>query len=164
LLLGALVPARPAAAQTSAGPEELRPSPFGRAVRSAMLPGWGQVNNGKPTKAMVLVSLQTYLYGRIVVETREAGEADRRADRLMGMDTEDPTVAALLARTEATAQEHYNTRRDLIFWSILGAFYSAMDAYIDANLGELDKELEKDRTLFGRLDPEEGTLEFGMRF
>ncbi len=151
-------------ARASEDLSEMRPSPFGRAVRSAVLPGWGQVANGKSTKAMVLLSFQSYLYGRIILETREARESDRQADRLRAMDGEDPVVAGLLLRAENSAQDHYDTRRDLIFWSILGAFYSAIDAYIDAHIGEMDEELEEGRELFGRLDPVEGSVELGVRF
>ena len=140
------------------------PSPLQRAVRSAAVPAWGQLTNGKSTKAVVLLSVQTYIYTRVVLESRRAGESQRRAEWLRRMDTEDAVVASLLTAAEVSSQEHFDRRRNLLFWAIVAGFYGAIDAYIDAHLGDFEGDLEKDGALFARVDPGEGAVELGLRF
>jgi hypothetical protein len=136
------------------------PSAFQRALRSAAVPAWGQLTNGKNRKAVIILGVQSYLYTRIVIESRQARESDLRAAALERAGAADAEIEL----AEAQAQGHYDTRRDLFFWAILAGFYGAMDAYIDAHLGEFDRELEEGRTLFGRVDALERELELGVRF
>jgi hypothetical protein len=136
------------------------PSPFNRAIRSAVVPGWGQLTNGKPKKSVVQFGVQTYLLTRIVIESREAGEANRAADALRGMEN----AAGEVDRLESKAQDHYKRRRDLLFWWIIAGFYGAMDAYVDAHLGDFEKDLEDGRTLFSDVDPISRNVELGLRF
>ena len=138
------------------------PRPFARAVRSAVFPAWGQLTNGKSKKAVVLFTAQTYLITRVLGESRAAHEADRRAATFAGR--EDPAGLALGKAARANAQEHFDTRRDLLFWSLMGAFYGALDAYVDAHLGRFDEELDEGRTLFGGVDPAGRAVEVGLRF
>ena len=138
------------------------PSPFARAVRSAVFPAWGQVTNGKSKKAVVVFAAQTYLVTRVIGESRAAHEAERRAAAVAGR--EDPASLALGLAARASAQQHFDTRRDLLFWSLMGAFYGAVDAYVDAHLGRFDEELDEGRTLFGGVDPQGRTVEVGLRF
>ena len=138
------------------------PSPFGRAMRSAVFPAWGQLTNGKSKKAVVVFTAQTYVLSRLIVESRAARAADRRADALSGR--EDPEGIALEAAARASAQEHYDTRRDMLFWALLGAFYGAVDAYVDAHLGNFGEELDESRRLFANADPTERRVELGIRF
>lgn len=140
------------------------PGPLNRAIRSAVFPAWGQVTNGSTTKAVLLFTVQSYVYSRIAIETRRIGEAERRQEFLGTVDPEDPAVQELLRAADTSAQEHFDRRRDLLFWALVGSFYGAIDAYIDAHLGDFDEELEEGRSVFGRVDPEEGTVEFGLRF
>jgi len=145
-------------------PTASEPSPLERAFRSALFPAWGQLTNGRRKKAVVLFSVQTYIYTRLVLETRRAWEAQREADRLTALGSEDPGVLADLSAAEAASQNHFDRRRDLLFWALVGGFYGAMDAYIDAQLGDFEGELDKDRSLFGGIDPAQGTVELGLRF
>ena len=132
------------------------PSGFNRAVRSAVFPGWGQLTNGKKKKTVLLFSFQTYLFTRIILETRGAKEADRFA---AGAATDETRTI-----WEADAQDHYNTRRDLFFWAIVTSFYGAIDAYVDTYLGDFEKDLEEGRELFGGMNEDGTALEFGIRF
>jgi hypothetical protein len=157
LLLGG---ARPLAAQE--GPRWEGPSAFGRAARSVVFPAWGQLTNGKTKKAAILFSVETYIYTRIVMETRRGKEDERRAAALEEMGAPENAIAS----ARASADEHFNRRRDLFFWAIVAAFYGAIDAYIDAHLGDFEKELEDGRTLFGDIDvgSTEQSVELGIRF
>jgi hypothetical protein len=156
-LAGAASPAR-AAEPVPPG----TPGPFARAVRSMVFPAWGQLTNGKSRKAVVLFTAQTYLITRVIEETRAAHESDRRADALERLPDAGSALGARAAR--ASAQEHFDTRRDLLFWALLGACYGAMDAYVDAHLGNFGTELDEGRRLFGSADPVERSVELGLRF
>jgi hypothetical protein len=138
------------------------PSPFARAMRSAAFPAWGQVTNGKSKKAVILFTAQTYVFTRVIEESRAAHESDRRANALLRRGDEESLASAAIAR--ASAQDHFDTRRDLLFWALIGAFYGAVDAYVDAHLGSFGAEVEKDRGLFGAADPAERRVELGVRF
>jgi hypothetical protein len=136
------------------------PGAFQRALRSALFPAWGQIVNGKHRKAALLFSVHTYLYTRIFIETHDGREARRRANRL---EAEGDTTG--LAELEhVSADDHFETRRDLLFWTIVTAFYGAIDAYVDAHLQDFDQELEEGRGLFGAVDPIEGELALGVHF
>ena len=153
----------PKAAVKSSAPV-LVPSAFQRAVRSAVFPAWGQLTNGKSKKAVVLLSVQTYLMTRIVGESRAASAAQRRADEFRSVAATDLVAAAEFQRAHALAQDHFDTRREMLFWAFLGGFYGAMDAYVDAHIGNFGEELESGRKLFADADPLARSVEVGVRF
>ena len=138
------------------------PSPLNRALRSAAIPAWGQVTNGKAEKAVLQFGVQAYLLTRIVIESREGGESLRTADRLRARDAD--IFAGEISVAEAKADDHFSRRRDLIFWWIIAGFYGALDAYVDAHLVDFDRELEDGRELFSGVDPVEKRVELGIRF
>jgi hypothetical protein len=139
-------------------PEDLPrgPSPANRAARSFIFPAWGQLTNGSPVKAAGLFALETYLATGIIVETRR-GESKRRL-----ADAAPDDATELLY--DGLADAHFDRRRNLIFWSLLAVFYGVADAYVDAHLGEFDREIHEGRELFGNIDRVEQTIELGVRF
>ena len=136
------------------------PSPFERAVRSVAFPAWGQLTNGKNKKAVALFSAQTYIYARLMIETRKGNEANRLADRLEGEGASlgDVNVA------RSSAADHFSRRRNLFFWAFVAGFYGALDAYVDANFGDIEAELEEGRDLFSSFDPASRTVTLGVHF
>jgi hypothetical protein len=154
LVLGAVLAAMPGA--FAAEQEWEGPTPFRRAVRSVVFPAWGQVTNGKYTKATLLFGFESYLWTRIVMETRAAHESDRIAAAAT-----DPGVAEV---ARLAAEDHYGRRRDLVFWTIVASFYGAVDAYVDAYLGNFEKELGEGRELFSGVSEDGTALEVGVRF
>ena len=136
------------------------PSAFQRAARSVAIPAWGQLTNGKKKKATVLFGVQTYLYTRIIVATRMGREGNLRVSAL----ERDGASAVDLEFARAAAQEHFDDRRNLFFWAILTGFYGALDAYVDAHLGEFEKELEEGRALFARVGGPDEAIEMGLKF
>jgi len=158
LLLAAATGAAPAGAQTQGTLPG--PSPLNRAVRSAVFPAWGQLTNGKEKKAAILFGIEAYVWTRVITETRKSTESERRLDRLEA----EGATAFEISRAEASLEDHRRTRRDMLFWVILGGFYGALDAYIDANLGDFDEDLEEDRGLFAGVDAGARQVELGYRF
>ncbi|NNE42769.1 MAG: hypothetical protein HKN12_01045 [Gemmatimonadetes bacterium] len=137
---------------------EVGPRPLNRALRSVAFPAWGQLTNGKNRKAAVILGIQTYVWTRVIMEGRKGNESERRIARL----TAEGAPAAEIDQAEFSAEEHFDTRRDLLFWAIMTTFYGALDAYIDAHLGDFDRELEEGRELFGAVNPT--GVEVGLRF
>lgn len=162
--VAAAVAALAAPASFAAEPPPLQPSAFQRAVRSAMVPAWGQLTNGKSKKAAVLFSVQSYLITRIIVESRAASESERRVAALEGMGGTDAASLAALDAAQASAQDHFDTRRDLLFWALVAGFYGAIDAYVDAHLGDFSGDLEESRGVFGGVDPAAKSVQVGVRF
>jgi hypothetical protein len=116
------------------------------------------VANGRKEKAALLISFQTNISTREVMQTQRGREWEQEADRLQAGGG----TSSEVARAEALAEEHFETRRDLLFWAIIGSFYGALDAYIDAHLGDFDRELEDSRGLFAEIEPSAARL--GYRF
>jgi hypothetical protein len=133
-------------------------------VRSAVFPAWGQLTNGKSKKAVVLFGVETYLITRIIEESRAANESQRRFDALDRLDSTESETLVAAAAARASAQDHFDTRRDLLFWALVAGFYGAIDAYVDAHLGEFSEDLEESRGVFGGVNPAEKSVEVGVRF
>ena len=144
------VPAPPAA-EASRGP-----SPANRAARSAAFPGWGQLTNGSTAKAAAVFALETYLASSIIVESRRGAAKQRLADAAPDAATEE--------MYDGLADAHYDRRRNLIFWSMLTVLYAVADAYVDAHMGEFDREIKEGGELFGQVDHVDQTIELGVRF
>ena len=83
-------------------------SPTGAALRSAILPGWGQLYNQKPYKAVFFFSLNAYLVYQIISN-------DHQFDK--------------------TGKRFYKRRRDNHSWYFgLSYLLTLADAYVDAYL------------------------------
>jgi hypothetical protein len=134
------------------------PSPFNRAVRSAVVPAWGQLTNGREVKAGILFSVEAYVWTRVVIHSRRGREWEDRADALEA----DGAPAAEVALARRQAEEQFGTRRDMLFWAFVGSFYGAIDAYIDAHLVDFEKELEDGKELFAGVGTD--GLQLGIRF
>ena len=57
------------------------PGALNRAMRSVVLPAWGQVTNGREVKAAVLFSVETYIWTRAIMESRKGTESRRHLHR-----------------------------------------------------------------------------------
>jgi len=141
----------PPAAEASPGP-----SAANRAARSALFPAWGQLTNGSTAKTAALFALETYLASSIIVESRKGAYKEQLADAAPDEATE--------LMYDGLADAHYDRRRNLIFWSLLTVLYGVADAYVDAHLGDFDREIEEGGELFGKIDRVDQTIELGVRF
>jgi hypothetical protein len=103
-----------------------RPSPKGALLRSAAYPGWGQLANGKPYKACVIMAVEAYFVGVAVSAGRRAADAEELAAGAS-------TAAEVTALEEKRAR--YEDRRNAHLWWLGAAIlYSMLDAYVDASL------------------------------
>ena len=112
----------PAAEQTrveTALDSTLTVSPRSLLWRSAVVPGWGQVRNGRYVKAVGFAAAAGSFLAASVVEIRAL-------DRAVGSDREE--IAS-----------RRNTR---ILLFVTTATFAALDAYVDAHLNDLVVELE----------------------
>jgi hypothetical protein len=83
-------------------------------VRSAILPGWGQLYNGRPGKALFFAGATAGFLGSVIVEQR----------------------ALNLARTSAEHEDRAARRNTRLLFVALSATFAALDAYVDAHLAD----------------------------
>ena len=120
-----------------------RPSPRGALLRSAVYPGWGQLSNGKPYKACVIMAVEAYLAGVALSSDRLA----RDSGELAGAASTPAEIAGFERR-----RARYEDRRNAHFWWLGAAvLYSMLDAYVDANLAGVSEGASKPRPV--QLEP-----------
>jgi hypothetical protein len=147
LLVGLLLGPRLLSAQTSTlnsrvllpmAPSSVRADstgtirPGAAMLRSALLPGWGQLSTGHLFKAAwVAAAGATFVTLTVRADNRVSDLADRRGSVL------DPVArSALEADIEAWRVE----RRRWLVWSATLWIYAVVDAYVDARLHDFDAE------------------------
>jgi hypothetical protein len=113
-----------AAAETSS-----EKSPGWAAMRSLLVPGWGQVYTGHRLKAVFVAAAQVSLFTLWQVEE---SASDRDHERYL--ETGEP---AFLSESE----RHAARASDLLTWTIVATFLSVLDAYIDAHLYGFDDKV-----------------------
>ena len=117
----------PAPETTHAGAPSHRASPFGVMMRSAVVPGWGQLYNHKPIKAAVVVGGEGTLIYKAWTEFQKEQDAADAGD-IEGKD------------------RHYNLKVNYIWWAIAVHLLQMADAYVDAHLATFDADFGQDAT------------------
>jgi len=165
-LAGLAVPAsaQPTVGRKPARADSLphRAKPFTVMLRSAAVPGWGQVTNHKYLKAVAVVGVEGLLvYGALREWKHENDAVDRQTAILAaGGDPEGPDY--LLA--EQDKNSHRNRKISWIWWGIAAHLLSMADAYVDAHLATFDADFGPPQSV---LDPGEKprlTLAIRSRF
>jgi hypothetical protein len=147
-------PAFPAAPADSA-PRE--PRPLFVMARSAIVPGWGQVYNRQPLKAMLVVAGEGLLTYKIIQELKRQNDAiDRIAATAEGTPERDAAVADELT--------HRNLKIDWIWWAAAAHLFQMADAYVDAHFRNFDAEFGTDDAREGRAGAPRLSLAFRVRF
>ncbi|MBS1262427.1 MAG: hypothetical protein MAG453_01778 [Calditrichaeota bacterium] len=104
----------------------LSKSPTGAALRSAILPGWGQAYTGNWIKAAVFLGVDVgFLYGAAVQHTRYLDA------RELSEKTKTDAEQRLLERT---ANFYRDDRNKLLWWTAGVTLLSVFDAYVEAHL------------------------------
>lgn len=100
---------------TVTSPPAWKPSPTGAALRSLLLPGWGQAYDRRPLKAVIVGGIEEgFIYG---VYRQHQLFRDARG-----------------LRDESSAK-FYREQRNRLTWMLAGAIiFSVVDAYVDAHL------------------------------
>lgn len=95
-------------------------SPSGAALRSLVIPGWGQYYNGQKIKAGLALAGEVGLLSTALYWNSRAGAAQRRGDQ--------------------ANQLLYEDWRNGCYWGLAALIvYSMLDAYVDAQLLDFDE-------------------------
>jgi hypothetical protein len=131
-------------------------------LRSAAVPGWGQVYNHKYVKAGVVIAGEGLLAYQAVQELRRENRAIDRQDLILagGGDITDP--AYLDAQLDQ--ETHRNKKINWIWWGIAAHLLSMMDAYVDAHLATFDADFGPPQSAVNLGEKPRFTLAFRTRF
>ena len=136
LLLG-IAPAR---AQTPARVDSIphRSRPFFVMLRSAAVPGWGQVYNHKVLKAGMVVAGEGFLGWSAWKEFQRENDAVTHLEAVSqaGFAPGDPEYEAAALDIET----HKNKKISWIWWGLAGHLVSMVDAYVDAHLASFEAD------------------------
>ena len=116
-----------AAETDSAGTNSLVPRTA--LLRSALLPGWGQLYNGKPYKAAFFATVSASLFSIAVAEQ----------------------LALSNAQTPFESEERAARRNTRILFFALSVTFAALDAYVDAHLADLSSKWSTEMRADGAL-------------
>jgi len=106
-------------------------------MRSAALPGWGQLQNGKWFKAILLGGTECgFLYG-IYNEDRLADDAGRKTRQY-------PEDSSEGIYWKSESDRHRATKKDYLWWGAFTLMLSLGDAYVDAHLQRFDVEFREE--------------------
>jgi hypothetical protein len=118
---------------------ERKVKPFFVMARSAVVPGWGQVYNRQPLKAVVVVAGEAFLVHKIFQELGRQNDAiDRRAAAASNGDAVGDSLAVL------DEGIHKNRKIDWIWWTAAAHLLQMADAYVDAHFINFDAEFGPD--------------------
>jgi hypothetical protein len=110
-----------------------RVRPFFVMARSAIVPGWGQVYNRQPLKAVAVVAGEGFLIYKIFQELDLENQAiDRQVAAIPDSPEYDTAVADELT--------HYNRKVNWIWWTAAAHLLQMADAYVDAHFLNFDAE------------------------
>ena len=111
-------------------------------ARSTLVPGWGQLANHRPVKALLAAGLEGYVATRIVGAQRnldDALDAERRAERAGD--------AAGADGARADYDRAFNRRATAAWWLGAAIALAMTDAYVDAHLIQFDVDFGRDPSL-----------------
>ncbi|MCK4303381.1 MAG: hypothetical protein KAY24_04020 [Candidatus Eisenbacteria sp.] len=125
----------------SAGPSEATTGRFDTptwvALRSLVMPGWGQAKNGAWLKALLVAGVEMAFIERLVFENRMVHEYRDKA-------LADPSEAAFY---QMKTERHESHRRDFIWWTSFLVALAMGDAYVDAHLHDFDVRLQAEPSI-----------------
>lgn len=107
-------------------------------LRSAAVPGWGQVYNKKYLKAAAVVAGEGFLALRAINEYKKENDAVDRQVAILeaGGDVTDPAYL----EAEFDKETHRNQKINWIWWGLAAHLFSMVDAYVDAHLATFDAD------------------------
>ncbi len=115
-------------------------SPSWVGVRSMLIPGWGQLYNGKPIKALVVAGGQIAMGYGIYRQNQKYLDNTHSSDQMFHIFQTTHNLDDSLASDDyqRIAYFYKNDRNKLIWWSVGAMFISVYDAFVDAHLRNFD--------------------------
>ena len=153
LLLALSIPFSASAEQPAAGGSVA--SPFWSCVRSAVVPGWGQLHNGSSVKAIALFSMQSYLFARYSI-------AERRGS-FYRHELNNPESVWGPGHLQNKYDDFRDTRNDMVWWMTIFGLYSLIDAYVDAHMAGFDQEVAEVQRLTWNAGPRGGEGDLALQ-
>lgn len=133
-----------------------RVNPTGALLRSAFVPGWGQLYNRKYIKSVVFAAGESWLAYGIYNDWKEADRHEKNF-RSAG---DDPVYRA----REFAKFEDARDSRNLKMWIMaVVIFYSMFDAYVDAQLSDFDQTDKAFEVYLGPGENDELKLKLAIR-
>jgi hypothetical protein len=131
-------------------------------LRSAAVPGWGQVYNHKYLKAGVVIAGEGLLAYQAIQELNRENRAIDRQDAVLagGGDITDPAYID----AQLDQETHRNKKINWIWWGIAAHLLSMMDAYVDAHLASFDADFGPPQSAVDWGETPRLTVAFRTRF
>jgi hypothetical protein len=129
-------------ADSAAAASKPHTAPWKVMARSAIVPGWGQMYNHQPLKALVVVGAEGTLVALALHELKLQDDARQRAADAAVFG--DSTASAL---AELEAETHRNRKISWIWWTLAAHLLSMADAYVDAHLSTFDSDFGRQESL-----------------
>lgn len=104
----------------------LRQNPTKALFKSLIIPGWGQVGNGRYLKAAVVVGLDTWFVGAAIHYDRRASELKKKYEAATTRDSRNMYYGAY--------EDRRQERTKYLFFLGVTTLVSIFDAYVDAHL------------------------------
>ncbi len=162
---GAAQPAPKARAGAKpAGADSLphRSKPFTVMLRSAAVPGWGQVYNHKYLKAGLVVGGEGLLVFEALQELKRENQAVDRQTAILAAGGDPSGAAYILAGLDQ--ESHRNRKISWIWWGIAAHLLSMADAYVDAHLASFDADFGPPESAVDPGEKPRLTVAFRTRF
>ncbi len=112
-------------------------------IRSALVPGWGQLNNGHPLKAALFSGTAVGFLAAVFVARDnlnrtdvEIGDARDALAGLVAAGEDDPQLRARIAQLEGEFEDQAARRNTRLLYLFTTATLAAVDAYVDAHLAD----------------------------
>lgn len=123
-------------ADSAAAAAHPKTAPYKVMLRSAVVPGWGQMYNHQPLKAALVVGGEGFLVAKAIHELHLQNRSLQRAADLEALGDVAGQEAATLE-----ADLHRNRKISWIWWGVAAHLLSMADAYVDAHLSTFDRDL-----------------------
>jgi hypothetical protein len=145
-------------ADSAARAAKPRHDPFGVMVRSAVLPGWGQITNNQPIKAAVVIGGEAFLIGSALRELDRQQEAIQRSADAAALGD-----SAGMALADADATFHRDRKITWIWWGLVAHLLSMADAYVDAHLSTFEADFGRSRESRAPAIPDDPVVSLAIR-
>lgn len=125
------------AADTVNVESNLRQAPTLALLKSMIVPGWGQMGNGRYIKATVYFGLDVWFIGAAMHYGRQASDLRKQYDMAGSIALRNEYYSLFLDRKDE--------RNKFTWFAVIISFISMFDAYTDAHLSGFPKRSERGR-------------------